>query len=82
MTNQNLLNQLVELTGNTCNAFTIALYKVCPDDKALVLRHHVSLSSNFDPKLEITSEVMSRLNKEMPSIKLITPSIFTSPAKK
>jgi len=36
----------------------------------------------FDPKLEITSEVMSRLNKEMPSIKLITPSIFTSPAKK
>ena len=36
----------------------------------------------FDPKLDITSEVMSRLNKEMPSIKLITPSIFTSPAKK
>ena len=53
MTNQNLLNQLVELTGNTCNAFTIALYKICLDDKALVLRHHVSLSSNFDPKVNI-----------------------------
>ena len=36
----------------------------------------------FDPKLDITSEVMSRLNKEMPSVKLIIPSIFTSPAKK
>ena len=53
MTDQNLLNQLVELTGNTCNAFTIALYKICLDDKALVLRHHVSLSSNFDPKVNI-----------------------------
>ena len=36
----------------------------------------------FDPKLDITSEVMSRLNKEMPNVKLILPSIFTSPAKK
>jgi len=43
-----LLNQLVELTGNASNAFTIALYKVDPDDNVLALRHYVSLSSNFD----------------------------------
>ena len=49
----NLLNHLVELAGNASNAFTIALYKVCLDDNALVLHHHVSLSSNFDSESEI-----------------------------
>ena len=49
----NLLNQLVELTGNASNAFTIALYKVDLDDNALVLHHHVSLSANFDSEAKI-----------------------------
>lgn len=49
----NLLNQLVELTGNASNAFTIALYKVDLNDNVLVLRHHVSLSPNFDSKIKI-----------------------------
>ena len=43
-----LLNQLVELTGNISNAYTIALYKVDKDKETLVLRHHISLSLNFD----------------------------------
>ena len=43
-----LLNQLVELTGNISNAYTIALYKVDADKETLVLRHHISLSLNFD----------------------------------
>ena len=43
-----LLNQLVELTGNISNAYTIALYKVDTDKETLVLRHHISLSLNFD----------------------------------
>ena len=54
MTVPNLLNQLVELTGNASNAFTIALYRVCLDDNILVLRHHVSLSSNFDSEAKIS----------------------------
>ena len=45
-----LLNHLVELTGNVSNAFTIALYKINLRGKTLVLRHHISLSANFDPK--------------------------------
>ena len=45
-----LLNHLVELTGNVSNAFTIALYKINLSGKTLVLRHHISLSANFDPK--------------------------------
>lgn len=53
MTSENLLNQLVELTGNASNAFTIALYKVNPDKDVLVLRHHVSLSANFDSDIKI-----------------------------
>ena len=47
------LNQLVELTGNISNAFTIALYKIDLDDKTLALRHYVSLSSNFNPEAKI-----------------------------
>ena len=53
MSTANLLNQLVELTGNASNAFTIALYKVDQDENILVLRHHVSLSSNFDSEAKI-----------------------------
>ena len=49
----NLLNQLVELTGNISNAFSIALYKVSLDGKTLVLRHHISLSSNFNSEAKI-----------------------------
>ena len=48
MTVSNRLDQLVELTGNISNAFTIALYKADLDKKILVLRHHISLSSNFN----------------------------------
>ena len=44
-----LLNQLVELTGNINNAFTIALYKINLSGKTLGLRHHISLSTNFNP---------------------------------
>ena len=50
MTVTNRLDQLVELTGNISNAFTIALYKADLDKKILVLRHHISLSSNFCPE--------------------------------
>ena len=49
----NPLDQLVELTGNISNAFTIALYKVDLDEITLVLRHHVSLSANFDSRAKI-----------------------------
>lgn len=49
----NLLNQLVEVTGNASNAFTIALYRVDLDSRILVLRHHISLSPNFDPTANI-----------------------------
>ena len=48
-----LLNQLVELTGNTSNAFTIALYKVDLDGETLALRHYISLSSNLDAEAKI-----------------------------
>ena len=47
------LDQLVELTGNISNAFTIALYKINEDDKTLLLRHHISLSSNFNAKAKV-----------------------------
>ena len=48
-----LLNQLIELTGNVSNAYTIALYKVDKDRKILVLRHHISLSLNFNTDAKI-----------------------------
>jgi len=47
------LDQLVELTGNISNAFTIALYKVNEDNKTLFLRHHISLSSNFNAEAKV-----------------------------
>lgn len=50
---QNLLNQLVELTGNATDAYTVALYRVNSDEDTLVLRHHVSLSSHFDSEAKI-----------------------------
>ena len=53
MTASNRLDQLVELTGNISNAFTIALYKTDLDKKILVLRHHISLSSNFNAEAKI-----------------------------
>ena len=53
MPTSNRLDQLVELTGNISNAFTIALYKADLDKKILVLRHHISLSSNFNAKAKI-----------------------------
>ncbi len=46
-----VLNQLIELTGNFSNAFTIALYKINLSGKTLGLRHHISLSTHFDPKV-------------------------------
>jgi len=48
-----LLDQLVELTGNISNAFTVALYQLDQGEKTLVLRHYISLSSNFDSKIKI-----------------------------
>ena len=53
MTTSNRLDQLVEVTGNISNAFTIALYKADLDKKILVLRHHISLSSNFNAEAKI-----------------------------
>ena len=47
-----VLNQLVELTGNVSDAFTIALYKTNLSGKTLSLRHHISLSSDFNSKLK------------------------------
>ena len=47
-----LLNQLVELTGNVSDAFTIALYKINLSGKTLGLRHHISLSTNFNPEIK------------------------------
>ena len=47
------LGQLVELTGNISNAFTIALYKVNSYKKNLFLRHHISLSPNFNTEAKI-----------------------------
>ena len=48
-----LLNQLVELTANLSNAFTIALYKINLSGKTLTLRHYISLSTNFNPEIKI-----------------------------
>ena len=46
-----VLNQLIELTGNVSDAFTIALYKINLSGKTLGLRHHISLSSDFNSEL-------------------------------
>ena len=51
------LDQLVELTGNISNAFTIALYKVNVDNKTLSQLIGASLyetSSKFFPKTTMT----------------------------
>ena len=48
-----LLNQLVELTANVSNAFTIALYKINLSGKTLTLRHYISLSTNFNPEIKV-----------------------------
>ena len=48
-----LLNQLVELTANLSNAFTIALYKINLSGKTLTLRHYISLSTSFNPETKI-----------------------------
>ena len=53
MADSDRLDQLVELTGNISNAFTIALYKATSDNKPLTLRHHISLSSNFNTEAKI-----------------------------
>ena len=53
MTTLNRLEQIIELTGNICNAFTIALYKADLNKKKLTLRHHISLSSNFNAEIKI-----------------------------
>jgi len=47
-----VLNQLVELTGNVSDAFTIALYKINLSGKTLGLRHHISLSADFNSELK------------------------------
>jgi len=47
-----VLNQLVELTGNVSDAFTIALYKINLSGKTLGLRHHISLSPDFKSELK------------------------------
>jgi len=47
-----LLNQLIELTGNISNAFTIALYTINLSGKTLGLRHYISLSKNFNPEIK------------------------------
>jgi signal transduction protein with GAF and PtsI domain len=47
-----VLNQLVELTGNVSDAFTIALYKINLSGKTLGLRHHISLSTDFNSELK------------------------------
>jgi len=53
MADSDRLDQLVELTGNISNAFTVALYKVNVDNKTLFLRHYISLSSNFNAEAKI-----------------------------
>ena len=47
-----VLYQLVELTGNVSDAFTIALYKINLSGKTLGLRHHISLSADFNSELK------------------------------
>ena len=47
-----VLNQLIELTGNVSDAFTIALYKINLSGKTLGLRHHISLSADFNSELK------------------------------
>jgi len=53
MTSSALLDQLIELTGNISNAYTVALYKVDKSGKTLVLRHHISLSLNFNTNAKV-----------------------------
>jgi hypothetical protein len=47
-----LLNELIELTGNISDAFTIALYKINLSGQTLGLRYHISLSANFNSELK------------------------------
>jgi len=47
-----VLNQLVELTGNVSDAFTIALYKINLSGKTLGLRYHISLSADFNSEVK------------------------------
>ncbi|MCH8157235.1 MAG: GAF domain-containing protein [Nitrospinae bacterium] len=49
----NPLTHLIELTGNVTDAFTAALYRADHDKETLILRHHISLSQEFDTKAEI-----------------------------
>jgi len=49
-----VLYQLVELTGNVSDAFTIALYKINLSGKTLGLRHHISLSADFNSELKFS----------------------------
>ena len=49
-----VLNQLVELTGNVSDAFTIALYKINLSGKTLGVRHHISLSTDFNSELKFS----------------------------
>lgn len=49
-----VLNQLVELTGNVSDAFTIALYKINLSGKTLGLRHHISLGADFNSELKFS----------------------------
>ena len=49
-----VLNQLIELTGNVSDAFTIALYKINLSGKTLGIRHHISLSTDFNSELKFS----------------------------
>jgi len=50
MTSSNILEQLVELTGNVADAFTVALYGADPVNKTLTHQASLSLSAHFDPR--------------------------------
>jgi len=74
MTTSNRLEQLIELTGNICNAFTIALYKADLNKKKLTLRHHISFSSNFNGVKNgdlLQRGIASTLSSTLPSPKYI-----------
>jgi diguanylate cyclase (GGDEF)-like protein len=49
----NILQHLIELIGNVCDAYTCALFMIESDKKTLVMREHFTLSHNLDIEAKI-----------------------------
>ncbi len=53
MKNPDILTHLIELAGNTANAYTTALFQLDIDGKTLIPTRHLTLSKSFNEKVRI-----------------------------